>query len=645
MDNEFNKYGSQGSETGSPDSMPRTTEDGISYRHVAAPSAGSTGSTVSGQNPSAQDAPTAPLNTGDAYTGTGNGDTFTANAGSTGFSTGASYSTNPGTGAAYDSDHGAAYGTNPGTGASSAGNYGAGTQYTAGTGTDADTSYTANPDNANAHTGTDAGGSYAAETGSAGFGTGTAYTPNSGAGTQYTAGTGADAGADNGYTGMKFDDGFGQFNQDAGTHAHDFGNTGTYYSKSDQDGSGYSSTDYSDSSSGSSYGGGSGGDGGVFDYNNTGYDPYGNGPRAAAKSKPLYITRRSLILLLILCMILTSALTFGGIVLYNKSVYGGGNSATSYKLTKSNETLSYKSIIQKTQDSVVSITTSSVSTDGWAQNYVTEGAGSGIVIQSNGYIMTCNHVIDGASKIKVTLRNKKTYTAKVVGADSDNDIAVLKINAVGLSAATYGDSSDLSVGDRVVAIGNPLGELSNTATTGIISALNRNLTIDGETMNLLQTDASINPGNSGGALFNASGNLIGVVVAKSTGSDVEGLGFAIPINRAAKVAKNLIKTGKGANGTSSSSTPKIGVTVSELTAEEAAQSGLDGAGLYVADVTSSNAKAAGFKVGDRIISADGTVASSYDKLQAVLKKHKSGDKIKVIVARDGKSVTLTTTLS
>lgn len=433
------------------------------------------------------------------------------------------------------------------------------------------------------------------------------------------------------YNGMRFDDGFGQFSQSSSNDRNTAG-TDAPFSRGDYNSAAGGSGVPPYSSSGG-YGGG-----GFPDYN-------GGRNNAAAKGKPLYITKRALILILILCMVITSAVTFGGIMLYNKKIYGGNNSATNYKLTKSTETLSYKSIIQKTQDSVVSITTSSISTDGWAQNYVTEGAGSGVIIQSNGYILTCNHVIDGATKIKVTLRNKKSYTAKVVGADSENDIAVLKINATGLSAATYGNSSSLSVGDKVVAIGNPLGELSNTATTGIISALNRDLTIDGQKMNLLQTDASINPGNSGGALFNSSGNLIGIVVAKSTGSDVEGLGFAIPVNRAAKVAKNLIKTGKGASGTSNSSTPKIGISVTELTADEAKQNGLDGAGVYVADVTSSNAQSAGFKTGDRIISADGTVISSYNKLKSVLQKHKSGDKIKVIVERSGKSLTLTTKLS
>jgi serine protease Do len=315
-----------------------------------------------------------------------------------------------------------------------------------------------------------------------------------------------------------------------------------------------SSPSYSDSYSGygdPGFGGGNngGGNGGSYYGSGAGPEPQ-RGGRVKKEKIPMQITRKAFVLILIICMLATSALTVGGMYVYGNYFASGSNSATNYTLSKSTETLSYKSIISKAQDSVVSITTESVSTDSWAQNYVTEGAGSGVIIQSNGYIVTCNHVISGASKITVTLNNKKNYTAKVIGTDSENDVAVLKINATGLTAATYGDSSKLQVGDSVVAIGNPLGELSNTATTGIISALNRNLTIEGQSMNLLQTDASINPGNSGGALFNSSGNLIGIVVAKSTGSDVEGLGFAIPINKVAKVAKNLIK-----NGSSSSSLP------------------------------------------------------------------------------------------
>lgn len=371
--------------------------------------------------------------------------------------------------------------------------------------------------------------------------------------------------------------------------------------------------------------------------------PSSSGPGRKGKKPPLQITRKAFVLILILCMLVTFALSTGAMMLYSNYTNGGDNSATDYKLTESKTTLTYDSIIKKTQNSVVSITTESVSTDNWAQNYVTKGAGSGVIIQSNGYILTCNHVIDGATKITVTLNNKKTYKASVVGTDSDNDIAVIKIKATDLSAATYGNSSKLDVGDSVVAIGNPLGELSNTATTGIISALNRNLTIDGKQLNLLQTDASINPGNSGGALFDTSGNLVGIVVAKSSGSDVEGLGFAIPVNRAAKIASQLIKTGKSSGSSVSSSTPAIGVTVTELDEDAAAQYN-QSAGVYIYSVNSRSAKQAGLRSGDRIVAIGSSTISGSDDLASALSKYKVGEKVKITIDRSGTIKTVTVKL-
>ena len=157
--------------------------------------------------------------------------------------------------------------------------------------------------------------------------------------------------------------------------------------------------------------------------------------------------------------------------------------------------------------------------------------------------MTNNHVISDANKIKVTTSDEKEYDAELVGTDENNDVAVIKVDASDLKPATYGNSDELEVGDMAVAIGNPLGELGGTVTAGIISAKDRALSIDGKTLHLLQTDSSINPGNSGGGLFNDSGQLVGLVVAKSAGSDVEGLGFAIPVNTAANVAQQLIDKG------------------------------------------------------------------------------------------------------
>ena len=365
------------------------------------------------------------------------------------------------------------------------------------------------------------------------------------------------------------------------------------------------------------------------------------GYQAAAHHHPGYITKKAFVIILIIAMLLTMLASVGittAYTTYLNSKTNANGHATNYTLTTSDESLSYKSIIEKTQDSVVSITTESLTNDMWMQNYVTQGAGSGVIIQSDGYIITCEHVISGARKITVTLRDGKEYEAEIIGADADNDIAVIKIDAKNLQEATYGDSSKLEVGDQVVAIGNPLGTLSGTATTGIISALNRNLTIDNRTLNLFQTDASINPGNSGGGMFDASGNLIGIVEAKSTGSDIDGLGFATPINKAAKIAKQIIKTGSDvkSNGKSGSSNQSviIGIMVAPVDSNTAKEYGYSHGGLLIKQVTSEEANMAGLQAGDIIFEADGKTITTNEDLSKVLSKKKEGDTVKLSIARE-----------
>jgi serine protease Do len=196
-------------------------------------------------------------------------------------------------------------------------------------------------------------------------------------------------------------------------------------------------------------------------------------------------------------------------------------------------------------DTVVEISTETVVNGGWLGNYVTGGAGSGVIISEDGYIVTNHHVISGADSVTVRLRNGNVYGALVVGADEASDIAVLWVDTAGqkLQAATLGCSADLIVGEKVFAIGNPLGSLGGTLTDGIISATARRITIGGSEMTLLQTNTAINPGNSGGGLFNMAGELIGVVNAKCSQDDVEGLGFAIPIDTAYDVICQLIQYG------------------------------------------------------------------------------------------------------
>ena len=210
---------------------------------------------------------------------------------------------------------------------------------------------------------------------------------------------------------------------------------------------------------------------------------------------------------------------------------------------------SIQSVIASVKDSVVEINTETIETNdfysffGISGNNLVEGAGSGVIISKDGYIVTNNHVIDSANTIKVRLTNGEVYDAALIATDSKSDVAVIKIDAKDLTCATVGNSDNLLVGDSVIAIGNPLGSLGGTATDGIISSLNREVTVNNEKMNLIQTNAAINSGNSGGGLFNAAGELIGIVNAKSVGSSVEGLGFAIPINDVMKVVDQLIENG------------------------------------------------------------------------------------------------------
>ena len=296
--------------------------------------------------------------------------------------------------------------------------------------------------------------------------------------------------------------------------------------------------------------------------------------------------------------------------------------------------------------SVVVITTEQVVYSQWSwygQNQVESGAGSGVIISSDGYILTCAHVVDGASTITVTIGDKD-YTATLVGEDTTSDIAVIKIDADGLTPATVGNSDSLKVGQSVMAVGNPLGELGGTVTGGMISALNRSVTIQGSssvnTMSLIQMDASVSPGNSGGGLFNMNGELVGIVNAKSSSSDAEGLGFAIPINDAIKVAQELLENGYVTGR------PYLGITYLAVTdAQTASQLGVNAYGVYVVEVVKGGpAEKAGLQAGDRIVSVDGTEIASKDDLGTLMQKHAAGDTLSITIARDGQMQTVNVTL-
>lgn len=264
------------------------------------------------------------------------------------------------------------------------------------------------------------------------------------------------------------------------------------------------------------------------------------------------------------------------------------------------------------------------------EELVKQGSGSGIIISEDGYIVTNQHVIADATEITIILNTGDEYVATVVGADSKSDLAVLKINASGLTAAVLGDSSQVEVGDLAVAIGNPLGqELAGTVTAGVISAVNRKMTVDNRSYNLLQTDAAINPGNSGGALVNKYGEVIGINSIKMSETGVEGIGFAIAISEAKPIIDDLMNSGY-VSGRS-----LIGVTITESRN-----------GLTVYSVSAgSGAEKAGIKEGDLIVKADGKAVNTSDALNEIRDEKKPGDFITLTVIRNGELTDIAVQLS
>ena len=278
--------------------------------------------------------------------------------------------------------------------------------------------------------------------------------------------------------------------------------------------------------------------------------------------------------------------------------------------------------------------------------------GSGIIISEDGYILTNNHVVSSsssssnssyyqvseASKLTVTLFNDDTeYEAKIVGKDEQTDLAVIKIEKSGLSKAEFADSDSIKVGEFAMAVGNPIG-MQSSVTCGIVSAVNRQVTdSDGKQYTLIQTDAAINSGNSGGALVNSEGKVIGINTLKLSGTGIEGMGFAIPINSTTDITSQLIQYSKVKR-------PYIGITGIDLNEETAKTYNLV-TGVYVKSVEDfSSGEKAGIKAGDVIIEADGTKISSMDDLNKIKNSHKIGDEMKIKVNRNGQEKDLTITL-
>ena len=397
----------------------------------------------------------------------------------------------------------------------------------------------------------------------------------------------------------------------------------------------------------SSFSGGNGSNGG---YNGYSY-------ASAPQQPPKHEKKKNKVLLRVLAGVGVVALGFGGglggAIAASRAGLTGNQVVvqeiqrdTSTDATSTGSTdgsaMTMQQIASVASPSVVAITTEQMSSSQtwFGGYYVQSGAGSGIIISQDGYILTCAHVVSGATSVKVQLNGSdETYDATIVGEDSTSDIAVLKIEATGLTPAVIGDSDKLAVGETTVAVGNPLGTLSNTVTQGIVSALNRQVTVEDNDMTLIQTDTSISPGNSGGGLFNANGELIGVVNAKSSYSEAEGIGFAIPINTAMDIAQQLIENGAVAR-------PVLGVSILDISDASAAQQyGVSAMGVYVADVTKGGgAEAAGVQRGDRIIAVDDTAVSSTSTVKSYLAGKEVGDTVSLQVERDGKVLTLNVTL-
>lgn len=305
---------------------------------------------------------------------------------------------------------------------------------------------------------------------------------------------------------------------------------------------------------------------------------------------------------------------------------------------KNDSTLSITEAFEKVAPAVVTVSTKGVTSNGFFQQQY-EGVGSGFIINEDGYILTNYHVIEGASEISVTLSDNTTVAAKVVNYDENQDVAMLKITDSDVkipAVVELGDSDQLRQGESVIAIGTPLStNLSQTVTNGIVSALNRNVeTESGVMQNLIQTDASINPGNSGGPLVNTRGQVVGINTMKATGTDTEGIGFAIPINDISDKIESLSK-------------PILNLGISIRTVDETLANKLSmEQGLYVVEVNEfSPAEKAGVKPGDLIVKVDGQRVKTFDELKEIKNSKNDGDNITLEVIRDGKTKTLNVTLT
>ena len=378
---------------------------------------------------------------------------------------------------------------------------------------------------------------------------------------------------------------------------------------------------------------------------------YQAGPQQPVQEmKPVKKNRMSLkITALALCCALVGGAVGGGVVW---GVTRSGGSGTEMNVSSRPATqVALKQVDGKTAmtdaevyaanaNSVVSINVTGTSgTNFFGQPVQTASAGSGFVLTKDGYIVTNYHVVKNADTVKVTMYNGDEYDAKYVGGDEDYDIAVIKVEATDLQPVTLGNSDNLNVGDHVLAVGNPLGELTFSMSGGMVSCVNRAINVDGTPFNMIQTDASINPGNSGGPLFNQYGEVVGIVSAKYSSyssESVEGLGFAIPINDVIAMIQDIMTNGYVTNK------PYLGITGGTMTSQMAAQYRYDVTeGVFVYSVEEGSAAAqAGLKMGDVILKVDDTEIESMEDLTAVKKQYSAGDTVSLTIYREGQETTV-----
>ena len=352
---------------------------------------------------------------------------------------------------------------------------------------------------------------------------------------------------------------------------------------------------------------------------------------------------------LVLCCALIGGLCgFGGASLARRggkaTIQESGRtaSAVSVKSVDGQTLMTPAEVYASTVNSVVSINCSAVSTNIFGQKVQSASSGSGFVITQDGYIVTNQHVVSGASSVNVTLYNGDTYPATVVGGDSDYDVAVLKIEATGLQAVTLGKSADVNVGDTVMAIGNPLGELTFSMSQGIVSCCDRAINVDGTPFNMIQVDASINPGNSGGPLMNLYGEVVGIVSTKYSSysnTTVEGIGFAIPISDVQTIITDIMENGQVTDKA------YMAIKAGSMTEQMAAQYNINVTqGVFVYAVEKGGAgEKAGLQLGDVITKLNDTEITSMSDLSMAKKGFKAGDTVTLTVWRGGQEITLSLT--